>query len=102
MSEEDRYVEEPPLADPKFEQAVFGREVRFFLQNDRIGRWIVNRAAQEVQDQLLLLKDAAPEDATAIRTIQTKIRVAESVVEWLLEAVDDGDRATEVLEGEEG
>jgi hypothetical protein len=94
-------LDEAPLEDPKLEQAVFGEEVRRFLQNDRIGRYIVAKAAEQVESSLLELKDMDPEDARAIRAIQTKIRVAESVVGWLAEAIDNGERARQILEGEE-
>jgi hypothetical protein len=93
-------VDEIPLEDPKLEAAVFGEEVRRFLQDDRIGRYIVAKAAEQVESSLLELKEVDPEDAKAIRTIQTKIRVAESVVGWLAEAIDNGERAKQILEDE--
>lgn len=89
------------LPDPKMEQAVFGEEVRRFLVEDRIGRYITAKAAEEVMNGLEQLKDVDPDDARAIRAIQTKIRVAESVVSWLAEAVDNGERAQQILEDEE-
>jgi hypothetical protein len=91
---------EQPLPDAKMEQAVFGEEVRRFLQEDRIGRYITAKAAQQTESGLLELKDIDPEDAKAIRAIQTKIRVAESVVSWLAEAIDNGERAQQILEDE--
>lgn len=93
-------VDEEPAQDPKMEQAVFGEEVRQFLENDRIGRFIVAKAAAEVEDALVELKDVDPDDAKTIRTIQSRIRVAESVVSWLAGAVDDGERARQILEDE--
>lgn len=89
------------LPDPKMEQAVFGEEVRRFLVEDRIGRYITAKAAEEVMNGLEQLKDVEPDDAKTIRAIQTKIRVAESVVSWLAEAVDNGERAQQILEDEE-
>lgn len=82
------------------EQAVFGEEVETFLREDRIGRFIVARAAAEVEEALLELKDVDPENTSGIRRIQTRIRVAESVVAWLAGAVDDGKRARQILEDE--
>lgn len=94
-------MDEAPLEDPKLEQAVFGEEVRRFLAEDRIGRYIVRKAADQVESSLLELKEVDPENAKQIRAIQTKIRVAESVVGWLAEAIDNGERAKQILEGED-
>ena len=89
-----------PLEDGKMEAAVFGEEVRRFLSEDRIGRYITNKAAEQVANSLDELKEVDPDDARSIRAIQTKIRVAESVVSWLAEAVDNGERARQILEDE--
>lgn len=93
-------IDEEPDLDPNMERAVFGAEVERFLAEDRIGRFIVEKAAAEVQDALLELKDVEPNDPTRIRAIQSRIRVAESVVGWLAGAVDDGLRARQILENE--
>lgn len=89
-----------PLEDGKMEAAVFGEEVRRFLSEDRIGRYITHKAAEQVANSLDELKEVDPDDAKSIRAIQTKIRVAESVVSWLAEAVDNGERARQILEDE--
>jgi hypothetical protein len=91
---------EQPIEDHKIEDAVFGREVAAFLQNDRIGRYIVRRAADEVEAAMLDLKDVDPEKPSDIRAIQMRIQVAESVVGWLVEAVDRGSTAEKILEDE--
>jgi hypothetical protein len=93
-------IDESPIEDPKMEEAVFGEEVRRFLNEDRIGRYIVAKAASQVESSLLELKEVDPESAKDIRAIQTKIRVAESVVGWLAEAIDNGERAKQILEDE--
>jgi hypothetical protein len=100
FSLEDEPVDGERVKDPKMEQAVFGEEVRIFMTEDRIGKYLVARAADEVQEGLLELKEADPDDAKGIRKIQFKIRVAESVVGWLAAAVDDGNRARQILEDE--
>lgn len=92
---------EETIPDAKVEQAVFGEEVRAFLEDDRIGRFLVNKAALEVEDAMLELKTVDPDDPKAIRRIQARIQVAESVVSWLAGAIDDGQRAREQLELEE-
>ena len=93
-------IDEEPQHDPKTEQAIFGEEVRIFMEQDRIGRYLVQRAADEVQEALLEFKDVDSEDAKKIREIQNRIKIAESVVGWLAGVVDDGLRARQILEDE--
>jgi len=100
MTEGFDSIDDVPLEDEKAEAAVFGEEVRQFLEQDRIGRFLVRKAADEVQDALLELKEADPDKPGEIRRIQTRIRVAESVVGWLAQAIDDGLRARQILEDE--
>ena len=89
------------IPDEKVEAAVFGEEVRIFLEEDRIGRYILAKAAEAVEAGLVELKDVDPDHPKTIRNIQFKIRVAESVVEWLVGAVDSGNNARLVLQDEE-
>lgn len=72
------------------EQAIsLGFQVEAFLQSD-IGRYLVQRADEEIEAAVEELKLVAPEDATTIRALQGKIHVAESVQFWLAEAIQDG------------
>lgn len=64
-------------------------EVEAFLMSD-IGRYLTKRAEAEVESAVELMKEADPEDAKAIRGLQNTIRVAESVLYWLADAVQSG------------
>lgn len=98
--EDQILIDDQPIEDPKLEQAVFGEEVRRFLAEDRIGRYIVAKAGAAMEDGVMQLKDVDPDDPKAIRNIQFKIRVAEAVMGWLGEAIDDGERAAQIHKGE--
>lgn len=100
MEDDQVLIDDQPIEDPKLEQAVFGEEVRRFLTEDRIGRYIVAKAGAAMENGVMLLKDVDPDDPKAIRDIQFKIRVAEAVMGWLGEAIDDGERATQILRGD--
>ena len=97
---ENGFDDEAPVPDEKVEQAIFGEEVRQFLENDRVGQYLVRKAQAEVEDAMVELKDVDADNPNAIRRIQMRIRVAESVVGWLAAAVDDGLRARQILEDE--
>jgi len=66
-----------------------GFEAEAFLKSD-IGRYLVARADEEIECAVEELKGVDPEDAKAIRALQGKINVAESIQYWLAEAIQDG------------
>jgi len=66
-----------------------GFEAEAFLQSD-IGRYLIERADDEIDTALDELKRADPEDAKTIRRLQGDIKVAESIQYWLAEAIQDG------------
>ncbi len=74
----------------------FGFQVQAFLGTD-IGRYLTARAESDVTEALHELKSADPEDAKAIRALQTKVAVAENVLYWLAEAVQAGEAAEHQL-----
>lgn len=81
-------------ANPLLKSIDFGFEVTAFLQSD-IGRYLTTRAESEVADALEKMKTVDPFHGEAVRNIQHKIQVAESVLYWLAEAVDAGLNAQE-------
>jgi hypothetical protein len=76
--------------DPKWETAVFGREVADFIDNDRIGQYLINRAQRDLAQAQERLLSVDPTDAKAIAAMQLDARVANRVRGWLAEAVQDG------------
>lgn len=88
------------MIDPESDEmrlAVFGRQVEMFLESD-VGTYIVQCADTEIDAATEKLKDVNPEDPKAIRDLQFKIRVAQSVVGWLGDAIRSGAQAKEVIQ----
>jgi len=83
--------------DPDVQNAVFGRQVELFLETD-IGQYLVRYADAEVNRASEALKYVDPEDPKAIRELQFKVRVAESVIGWLGEAIQNGAQSRVALE----
>lgn len=77
-------------------QIDFGFEVQAFLTSD-IGAYLVSRAETEIDEAVEALKRCDPEDSKAIRALQYKVAVAESVQYWLGEAITSGVNAQEEL-----
>lgn len=85
--------------DPNVRIAVFGQVVQDFLKSD-VGDFLLRKAQEEANDAMDLLKKAPPEDALSIRELQNRIWRAESIMNWLGEAIETGLQAKEQLEEE--
>ncbi|MDD2989810.1 MAG: hypothetical protein PHI64_12710 [Zoogloea sp.] len=70
----------------------FGFEVQAFLEST-IGRYLAARAKDEVTEALELLKAVDPENPKAVRALQNRVAVAENVLYWLAEAIQEGQSA---------
>lgn len=86
--------------EPLMEQAVFGAEVTEFLERDRIGQYLVDRAREDLERAHTLLVDVSPYDPAAIAKLQQDARVANRVRTWLAEAIDSGTAAAAALQQE--
>jgi hypothetical protein len=82
------------------ERAIFGEEVHNFI-NSTIGQYIVKRAESEEQEALKKLRTCDPENAGKIREYQNEAAVAEHIVTWLKEAIQDGVKALQIIESRE-
>lgn len=82
--------------DPRIEWATFGRVVEDFIKGP-VGEYLVKKAQEQSDGAIEKLKVVSPEDPSAIRAIQTEIQVAESIVQWLCEAIHAGQMALEHL-----
>ena len=78
------------LEDPKVEEAVFGREVEDFVENDRIGQYIVRRAKERILEAQAELLKVDPTNADEVRRWQNHAAVADMVRAFLEEAIRDG------------
>jgi hypothetical protein len=82
------------------ERAGFGKEVELFWGSG-VGQYLRNRAQECYSEAIQSLKSVDPTDARAVMKAQNEARVAEMFEQWLSQAVLDGLKALELLEGEE-
>lgn len=82
--------------DPIVRTAMFGSQVQQFLDSD-IGVYLIQRADEQAEEALKELVAADPDKPEVIRSIQNRIRVADSIVSWLREAIEMGSQAEEQL-----
>lgn len=81
-------------------QAVLGKEVESFMASD-VGKYILARADEEYQSGVCVLKHCSAMDTMTIQEAQNKVWRAESLRQWLEEAVISGLKAHEILEERE-
>ncbi len=81
-------------------QGQLGLQVEAFLNSD-VGAYLIARSEQESHSLMEKLKKADPSDCVGIIRIQEAIKRSESFKEWLVEAVENGLKATEVLQQRE-
>lgn len=86
-----------PEEQKLLEIAILGEEVDNFFQSS-VGKYLMQRTDAEILAGFKGLKDCDPEDPKLVRKFQNQIWRAESVRDWLEEAVLDGLNATKVLE----
>lgn len=70
-------------------RATLGKQVEYWLEGD-IGRYITERATQQIAEALEKLKGADPDDPKAIRGLQIQIAIPERVMDWLRDAIIEG------------
>jgi hypothetical protein len=86
--------------DPLVKDAVFGKQVEDFLHSD-VGDYLLAQARREGAEALEKLKVVEPNAEQDIRALQSIIARSDSFQTWLGQAVEDGLRATNQLDGEE-
>jgi len=82
------------------ERAVFGEQVHHFM-NSEIGVYIKNRSNALILEALNELRTCDPENAGKIREHQNSAVIAESVVQWLQDAISDGLKAIQIIDSRE-
>jgi hypothetical protein len=78
-------------------RALFGKQVEQFLSSE-VGRYMVARAEDQKSDALAAFKSCDVEDVQNVRALQNKVKLAESIVQWMAEAVSDGLAALNIIE----
>jgi len=81
-----------------FKNAVFGREVRQFIDEDAIGKYLIERARETLLAAGQALVEVDPNDRKKIEALQLDARVANRVRGWLAEAVETGLNSESVLQ----
>lgn len=82
--------------EPTVRWATFGRQVEQFLESD-IGDFLVTRAKKQIEEAIQDLKVADPFKPEEVQKLQNRIIVAESIIDWLGEAIAAGHSALEEL-----
>jgi hypothetical protein len=102
MAEDEE--QDPRLAEladnPNLETAVFGREVEEFVDNDRIGAYIIAQAKRDIEEAQGKLLTIDPTDSKSIADAQLNARVAMAVTGWLRTAIQNGLDAQVLLQQE--
>lgn len=88
----------PPLDpdDPIVRMATLGRIVEDFMAGP-IGVHLQERASQEEYEALEKLKTVDPEDPALIRKYQNKALIAGKVMEWIQDAIHQGQMCLDKL-----
>lgn len=81
------------------ERAAFGKQVELFW-GSAIGQYLQARARDQYTACVQELKTVDPTDWRAVAKLQHDLRIAEDFESWLSEAVLDGVKALDLLEGE--
>jgi hypothetical protein len=82
--------------DPVVSDAVFGEEVRNFL-NSRVGSYIISAAKMDAEVAMSDFARVDPTKPEAIMEIQVRLRAANMVSVWLADAINRGQQAVEQL-----
>ena len=79
--------------------AIIGKDAEEFLSSE-IGRYMLECAANQVDDAVCKLKKANPLDTELIITLQNEIYRAESFGAWISDLVIAGNQAIQQIDGD--
>lgn len=82
------------------ERAVLGEQVHVFLNTD-IGKYMIARSGAMREEAILKLRACPPEDSNAVRKFQNEAWLADSVMQWLVDAIQDGLQAINIIDDRE-
>ena len=95
MDEEEQALEDNPV----LRVAVFGRQVELFFESD-IGQYLMQCAQKEIDEASEGLHTVDAFSPEAVLKLQHKLRVAQSVMGWLTDAIQAGLQANETMRHE--
>lgn len=87
--------------DIQMELVTFGKEVEYFLENDRIGKYLLECAILDMSEAAEAMAECNAHEIAKMQEHQVKFRVASQVRQWLGAAVSRGMEARTIIEQEE-
>jgi hypothetical protein len=99
----DEYMQEFDMVenDRQLQAASMGIEAERFLRS-KLGKYILERVEQEIEEGYKALSIADPDSPGSIRHHQFNIAVARTVPQWLAAVIRDGRAAEAAIREEEG
>lgn len=86
------------IPEGEFKTAVFGKQVELFWDS-QIGQYLLERSLREYNSAISGLKTCNPTDIGTFTKLQSQLIRAEEFHDWLSQAIEDGLRAKNILEG---
>lgn len=84
------------MSDELIAEAELGDQAKAFLESD-LGRCLIGLAQQEVWSAHEALESISPTDIEGIRSLQSQAKMGRMFEQWLIELIDKGESALEVL-----
>jgi hypothetical protein len=78
-------------------EAILGKDAEEFISSE-LGRFILGRCDQEIQEAQDLLAVVSPWRRNRIRQLQNQVWRAKSLRSWLIELINSGRMAEQALE----
>jgi len=88
--------------DPQMRAVQLGIDTVHFIENDKVGQYLVERAHQCRVNALEQLAGANPEHTEVIRCLQWEAKIPDLFLTWLDEAIAMGKASEESIRIEEG
>ena len=88
-----------PTVKHLLDTAAYGEAAKLFIQSD-LGKYLAERAADEVEVAMTKLLDVSPTDTEAIAALQRRANNARGAIQWLMATISAGDNALRQLEEE--
>ena len=87
--------------DPLMRAVALSVDVNHFINQDKVGMYLMSRALESRVQALEALATADPTNTESIRELQWKARIPDLFQEWLQEAMAAGTSAEETIQLEE-
>jgi hypothetical protein len=96
MSEQQEVMDQKSMERELLQKISLGMDMEAFAQS-AAGRHLIERSEQERVAALESFKDADPENPKAIRTLQFKVAVIDTLQQWIADAIQEGENAERSL-----